>query len=145
MALTPYEHPFTRFQRDLERFFNSSFPQLFSWTPERFGTPRMDVHETDLEVIVHCEIPGLERKEDVTIDVDHNVLSISGKIERHYDVKEEQTHHQERYFGKFHRSLTLPADIDESSIKATYRNGILEIRATKKNPPQRRRIDVEFH
>lgn len=146
MALTPYE-PFRQldhFRREMNRFFTEGFPHFLEGF-ERAGIPRMDVHETDREVVVSCELPGLERKEDVQINLDQNILTISGVINRKNELKEEHMHRMERFTGRFHRSITLPSNVKEEEVQASYRNGILEIRVPKESGNKKRRIDVKFH
>ena len=141
MPLIPYEH-LDNWRRDLDRFFNE-FPNQFR--NSMLGPHRFDVYETENEVVVSCEIPGLEKKEDIRIDVEGNVLSVSGTVNRTHEVKEEQMHRRERFYGRFQRSVTLPAEVDEEGVSATYKNGILEIRLPKAKPQSRRQIDVQFH
>jgi len=145
MALIPYE-PFRHLEnwkRDLDRFFNE-FPANIRG--REFGVHHVDVYENGNEVIASCEIPGLEKKEDVQIHVDNDVLTISGTVNKTHEVNEEQMHRQERFYGRFHRSITLPSPVDEEKVTASYRNGILEIKMPKKTPPQSgRNIDIQFH
>lgn len=78
MALVPYD-PFrqlSNMRKDFERFF-SDFPSTLG-TETNFGEIRVDVHETENEVVVTCDIPGLQSKEDVNVTVENNTLSISG-------------------------------------------------------------------
>lgn len=144
MALVPYE-PFRQLEnmrRELERMF-SGLPAAFSG--ERGFLPRIDLYETEQEVIASCEIPGLENKEDVTIDIDQNMLTISGTIQRVHEVKEEQMHRSERFVGRFHRSVTLPAKVSTEGSTATYKNGVLEVRMPKEQSSSKRRIEPDFH
>jgi HSP20 family protein len=147
MSLIPYE-PFRQLdqmRKEIDRYFSTSFPSLFSRFDENVGIPRIDVHETENEIVATCDIPGIEKKEDIHIDIDQNVLTISGTIQRHHEAKEENMHRQERFFGRFHRSITLPVQVEEDQIKATYKNGVLEVRVPKSKGQTRKRIDVEFH
>ncbi len=142
MALIPYE-PFRyleNIRRDLDRFFSSD-KTIFS---ERLGTPTIDVYETENEVVARYDIPGLEKKDDVNIDIDQNILSVSGTINRTNEVNEENMHRQERFVGRFQRSITLPAHVSSEGVQATYKNGVLEIRMPKVNV-DKKRIDVDFH
>jgi len=144
MALIPYE-PFRhldQMRREMDRFFQGSF-----FTHDRdIGIPRIDIHETEHEVIATCDIPGLEKKDDVNIDIENNnMLTISGTIHRSHEIKEEQMHRSERYTGRFHRSVTLPVSVSGEGIRATYRNGVLEIRMPKMKNENKKRIDIEFH
>ncbi|AEF95005.1 heat shock protein Hsp20 [Desulfotomaculum nigrificans CO-1-SRB] len=145
MALIPYE-PFRHldnFRRELDRFFTVDFP--LTGFGQRFGNPSIDVYETDNEVVAKCDIPGLEKKEDVNIYIDNNILTISGAVNRVNEIKEENMHRQERFFGRFQRSVSLPARVSSEDVKATYKNGVLEIRMPKLQAETKKRIDIEFH
>ncbi|WP_003542149.1 Hsp20/alpha crystallin family protein [Desulfotomaculum nigrificans] len=145
MALIPYE-PFRHldnFRRELDRFFTGDFP--LTGFGQRFGNPSIDVYETDNEVVAKCDIPGLEKKEDVNIYIDNNILTISGAVNRVNEIKEENMHRQERFFGRFQRSVSLPARVSSEDVKATYKNGVLEIRMPKLQAETKKRIDIEFH
>ncbi|KAF6509694.1 Small heat shock protein [Geobacillus stearothermophilus] len=147
MALIPYD-PFRHLEsirRDMNRFFASDFPSLFTHMDEQHWMPRIDMHETANEYVVSCDLPGLERKEDVHIDVQNNMLTISGTIQRQHDVREEQMHRRERFFGRFQRSITLPADAATENIRATYKNGVLDIHIPKTTTGTKKRVDIEFH
>jgi HSP20 family protein len=147
MSLVPY-HPFRHLEslrRDFDRFFSTDFPQLFSRFDEQINMPRLDMHETENEYIVSCDLPGLERKEDVNIDVNNNVLTISGTIQRNQDIKEEQLHRRERFFGRFQRSITLPTNAATENIRASYKNGVLDIHIPKIKSDTTKQINIEFH
>lgn len=146
MSLVPYDsfRNLDNWRRDLDRFFNEGLPSLFGFQRE-FGGPRVDVYQTDTEVICQCEIPGLEKKDDVEIQVEPRQLIIQGTINRFNEGKENQFHRRERFTGQFYRVISLPAEVQEEGTTATYRNGILEIRMPKSKQPMRRRIDVQFH
>lgn len=131
-------------RRDVERMF-SSFPSLFSHVDGVFRMPRVDVHENEKEMIVTCDIPGLERKEDVDIHIDHQTLSISGHVRRQHDVHDEHMHRQERFYGRFHRTIPLPSPAAHEHVQASYKNGVLEIRIPKAQADGKKRIDVQFH
>lgn len=145
MSLIPYE-PFRHLdsmRKEMDRLFtNNSF---FSSHDQDFGIPRMDIHETENEVVASCDIPGLEKKEDVEIDIDGNVLTIMGTVKRSQEIKDDQMHRHERFLGRFNRSVTLPTRVHAEGVRATYRNGVLEVHMPKLKSENRKRIDVEFH
>ena len=145
MALTPYDpfRPMDVFKRGLDRFFHD-FPTYFPFG-EGLGSHRVDLYETDGEMIASCEIPGLEKKEDVRIEVQGDMLMISGVVQRSGEVEDERLHRRERFTGRFHRQIPLPSAVKGDAVKASYRNGILEIRMPKASPSDIRQIDVEFH
>lgn len=144
MALIPYE-PFRQldqWRRDIDRFFNDNWHSHLS---AGMGEPRIDVYEKDNEIIAACEIPGLAKKEDVSIDVDDNMLTISGSISQTNEVREEQMHRRERFIGRFQRTVSLPGKVLADQTQASYRNGVLEIRMPKARSANSRRIDVDFN
>ncbi|MCF6095357.1 Hsp20/alpha crystallin family protein [Microaerobacter geothermalis] len=145
MALVPYD-PFSQFanmRKEFDRFF-SNFPSVFG-TEQNLGGIRVDIYETESEVVATCDIPGLEKKEDVNIDIENNTLSISGSINRTNETKEENMYRKERYVGRFHRSISLPSPVSPEGVKASYKNGVLEVKMPKLMKDNRKRIDVEFH
>ncbi|MEG3071390.1 MAG: Hsp20/alpha crystallin family protein [Peptococcaceae bacterium] len=146
MPLIPYE-PFRHLdnlRREFDRFFSGGLPAPRS-NFGQFGNPSIDVYGTEKEVVAQCEIPGLEKKENVNIEIDNNQLNIGGTVNRVNEIKDENMHRQERFFGRFQRSVTLPARVSSEGVRAAYRNGVLEIRMPKLHSDTRKRIDVEFH
>lgn len=144
MSLIPYE-PFRHLenmQRELGRFFTNDF--LSERFGQNFGVPSIDVIKKENEIIASCDIPGLEKKEDINIEINNNVLTISGTVKRANEVKEEHVHRQERFQGHFQRSITLPSPVATENVTATYKNGVLEIHMPKLKEAPERRIDVQF-
>ncbi|WP_243296695.1 Hsp20/alpha crystallin family protein [Bacillus litorisediminis] len=145
MSLIPYD-PFRRLtvmRKEFDRLF-SDIPIGFE-NEQNFGGIRVDVHETDNEVVAAFDIPGLEKKEDINIDISDHTLTVSGSINRTNEVKEESMYRRERYVGRFHRAVTLPSAVSHEGVKATYRNGVLEVRMPKQMKDNQKKIDVEFH
>ena len=141
MALMPYGPFFgDGLKKELDRWVEE-WPTIFN---QPFRSLRVDVYETGEEVIVSCDLPGLERKEDLKIDVERLQVTISGQIQRSQEIKREQYHRQERYLGEFHRNIPLPAPVKSEGVRASYRNGILEIRLPKEHPGHRRSIEIDF-
>lgn len=130
-------------RRDIGRFF-SDFPISFD-DEHHIGGIRVDIHETENEVVATCDIPGLEKKEDVNIDIENNMLLISGTINRTNEIKEENMHRRERYVGRFSRSISLPSPVSYEGVTATYKNGVLEVKMPKLVKGNNKKIDVEFH
>lgn len=145
MSLVPYD-PFrqlSNMRREFDRFF-SELPISFD-NEHGIGGIRVDVHETENEVVATCDLPGLEKKEDVDIDIqNNNRLSISGSIKRTNEIKEENMLKKERYTGRFQRMITLPSPVSHDGVKATYKNGILEITMPKVAKDVKKKIDVSF-
>ena len=89
-------------------------------------SPRVDVVETDKEVKISAELPGLEEK-DIDLGLSQNVLTVSGQKQ---EEKEEKTHHYlraERSYGSFRRSIPLPSAVDANKADAVFRNGVLTV------------------
>lgn len=147
MSLIPYE-PFRyidNFRRELDRFFTPDFADFRANYHHKFGSLSVDVYETEKEVVATCDIPGLEKKEDVNIDIEGNILSISGAINRINEINDAHLHRQERFTGRFQRSINLPSRVSPEGVKATYKNGVLEIHMPKIQGDSGKRIDVEFN
>ncbi|MFC4617751.1 Hsp20/alpha crystallin family protein [Camelliibacillus cellulosilyticus] len=144
MALIPYEpfHQLDRLRNTLDEIFPSSF---YTNDLKRYSTPSIDIHETDKEVVASCDLPGLEKKEDIDIDVKDNTLTLKGTVRRSNEMKEDNIRRSERFYGRFQRSVTLPTAVDESMTTATYKNGVLEIRMPKRHGGTNHRIQVDFH
>lgn len=95
--------------------------------------PLMDIKETDKDICLHCELPGV-KKEDVNIELNKGLLTISGEKKEEKKVEKDKYSRIERSYGKFSRSLTVPEDMREDQIKAKFDNGVLEVTFPK--PPQ---------
>ncbi len=115
---------------------HDDFDRLFGIGPlsdkdaKRRWTPACDLRETEKEVIVDCELPGMEG-EDVDVEVDDNILIIKGERKSSSETKEGDYKRIERRHGSFARYLTLPQTIDQEKIEATFDKGILKIRMEK--------------
>lgn len=92
--------------------------------------PKVNTRETEADYHIEVELPGV-KKEDVDINVDGNVLTISGERNVREEVKDEDYHKVESHYGLFSRSFTLPEKVDTSNIEAAFVNGILEIMIPK--------------
>jgi HSP20 family protein len=132
-------------RREIDRVYRfplSFFEEEFS---PNMTLPFTDVYETDEQIIVSCDLPGLQRKEDVSIDIDDNVLTISGTLNREQHViKEDRMHKKERYTGQFRRSMTLPARVSGEKVRAIYKNGVLNIFLPKESSPAKKSVSIEF-
>ncbi len=92
--------------------------------------PNINTRETENDYHIEVELPGV-KKENVDIQVDGNVLTISGERKVRQEVKEEDYHRIESRYGKFSRSFTLPEKVDIANIQAEFENGILEVTIPK--------------
>jgi len=100
------------------------------------------VTESDKEIEITAELPGLEEK-DVQVNLSDNVLTIRGEKKAEKEQKEKDYHLIERNYGSFARSLDLPAGIDPDSVKATIDKGVLKVTVPKPAPAVAKKIDVK--
>jgi HSP20 family protein len=137
-------HPLFSMQKELSRLFDD-----FVGT-ENTGngavaafSPRLDVHDTETELHISAEIPGIEEK-DIEVSLKDGHLFISGEKKSSHEEKSEGRKYVERSYGKFERVLTLPENLKEDEVDAVFKNGVLEIRIPKALPaqPQHRKIEV---
>ena len=105
-------------------------------------SPRVDISETDNEFLIKAEIPEV-KKEDVKVSVDKRVLTIQGERKQEKEEKGKKFHRIERYYGRFIRSFTLPDNVDESNIKATFKDGMLNLQMPKSARTKHNAIEVK--
>jgi HSP20 family protein len=105
-------------------------------------SPRVDISETDKAFVIKAEIPEV-KKEDVKVTIDNGVLSISGERKQEKEEKGKQFHRIERYYGSFHRSFTLPENVSEAKVKATFKDGMLNLEIPKTEVAKPKAIDVK--
>jgi len=150
MSLTRYQTPslsnwpsfdrLTTLRDEMDRLFDLSFPSrdtgLFSgWSPA------LDVYDEKDSFVVSAELPGM-KKEEINISLHDGALTISGERKHERENKEGETFRSERYFGKFQRSVSLPALVDTSKVKASYKDGILTVHLPKAEEAKPKQIEV---
>jgi HSP20 family protein len=104
--------------------------------------PRVDIAETDEAFVIKAEIPEVN-KEDVKVTVDNGVLTIRGERKQEKEEKGKKFHRVERYYGSFTRSFTLPDNVDETKIKASFKDGMLNVQIQKTEETKPKVIDVK--
>ncbi len=104
--------------------------------------PALDVHDEESQYVVRVELPGIDAKE-VALELDGNLLVLSGTKQEEKSGKEDGTRWTERRFGAFRRALELPAPVVADGVKATADKGVLTITLPKAKPATGRRIQVE--
>jgi HSP20 family protein len=103
--------------------------------------PAVDVWESDNELVLSFDLPGIP-EDQISVELDENVLTVSGQRERTQEQTGERFYRYERRFGTFSRSVTLPAGVNEDQIRADYKNGVLEVRVPKPEEQKPKRIQV---
>jgi HSP20 family protein len=106
--------------------------------------PAVDVWETENELVLSFDLPGIE-EDKIAVELDDNVLTVTGERERRSEHSNDRFFRFERRFGQFSRSVTLPAGVKEDEIKADYNDGVLEIRVPKPEEQRPRRIQIGSH
>lgn len=109
---------------------------------ENIRTPSMDVIDRDHDVIIHVEIPGVDKK-DVDVSVSNNTLNIKGSLQREAREQRKDYFRCEIAQGNFSRSLSIPPGIDKTKISASLKDGILEVTLPKEAEAQRRTVEIK--
>jgi len=133
---------FRDFWTDTSRLLPGSVETGISPYRGEVRTPFVDVQETDKEIIIGAEIPGVDKR-DITINATEDSIEISAEVSTEAKEEKEGFLRRERRYGKFYRSLPLPSEVDPTKAKATYKNGILEIRLPKVGTSKKKTIKVE--
>ena len=124
------------FDRLMEEFIAKEEPA------ERFFAPALDVYETDGEVVVKAELPGV-KKEDVEVLIRDHSLIIKGEKKEEKEEKTETYHRVERVYGKFERVVALPAEVKLEGVKAEFKDGVLEISLPKEKTSKEAKIEIQ--
>jgi HSP20 family protein len=141
----------TGWERDMERMMDNFFDRrMRPWWPERWfrtegmltSAPALDVYEEKDDLVIKAELPGME-KDNVEVSLTDHTLTIKGEKKKEDEVKEEKYYRSERSYGSFVRSLQLPTDVQADKIKASFKNGILEVRLPKTEEAKTKEIKVK--
>ncbi|MGR3176475.1 MAG: Hsp20/alpha crystallin family protein [Candidatus Anammoxibacter sp.] len=109
---------------------------------ERDWNPSIDVYESDNEVLVKADIPGLN-KDEMDISILDDMLTIKGEKKTENEVSKESYYKSERFCGSFNRTIQLPSEVDEDKVKATYKDGVLELHLPKKEEAKTKHIAID--
>ena len=142
--LSPFRG-FRDMQSEMERMVGDVFGRLPRTTDRTEWAPAVDVTTEDGNLVIRAELPGMKR-EDVDVSLSHGVLTISGERKEEQEQKDKGYLIRERRHGSFRRSMTLPEGVDESGIKASFEDGMLEVKVeggARAIEDQPRRIEIE--
>ncbi len=132
----------TTLRTDMDRLFESLFtpvPPRQEWASL---TPPVDVEETPEAYVFRADLPGLVSK-DVKVTVNGDMLTLRGERKREEKKTEGAVHRVERSYGAFERSFTIGTPVRADQVRATYRDGVLEIRVPKAEEARSREIEVQ--
>ena len=104
-------------------------------------SPAVDIFETESEIVVKAEVPGMDRK-DITLNLENNVLTLRGERRFLKETKEENYHRIERSYGGFSRAFSIPVTVDDEKIRADYQDGVLKIVLPKKEQLRPKQIKI---
>ncbi len=128
---------------ELERTMGQLLPRR--WWPEGEEyevAPAVDVYETDEEVVIKAELPGI-KKEDIQVTATEDRVVLSGESTTTEEVDEQNYYRREMRYGSFRRSLGLPHAIDPDAVSAKFADGVLEVRAPKVEAAKGKKIQVK--
>lgn len=132
-------------QDRVNRLFDDTLTRFKGGETERFSAgwePAVDIYETENEIVMKVELPGLS-KENVNIELKDNILTIKGERKIEEEVKKENYHRIERSYGYFQRSFSLPSIVQQDKVKASFKDGILDIKLPKAEKAKPAQIKIE--
>jgi HSP20 family protein len=154
MNLTRYQRPevawpgfgrLSSLRDELDRLFESPWAELARTSQLLSGwTPALDIHEDKDNFIVRAELPGMKR-EEIDVSLHDGALSISGERKLEQKFEEAEVYRTERFFGKFQRTVSLPAAVAADKVKAQYKDGVLTITLPKTEEAKPKQIDVNVN
>jgi HSP20 family protein len=153
-AVTPWK-PFmglSRWETEMDRMMDDFFGmRRRPWWPSVWSrdrameliTPIVDIYEEKDDIVVKAELPGMT-KDDIEVDISNSHLTLRGEKKKEEKIEEKEYFACERSYGAFHRSLELPKDVQSDKVKASFKNGILEIRLPKTEEAKTKEVKVKI-
>ena len=141
----------TRWERDMERIMDEFFDRrMRPWWPERWlsreamevSAAAIDLYEEKDDIVVKAELPGME-KDNIQVNLSDHTLTIKGEKKKEEEIKEKNYYRSERAYGSFIRTVELPKDVHGDKVKASFKNGVLEVRLPKTEEAKTREIKVK--
>ena len=133
------------FKTEIDRLFDDFFVRRSFRRDFEEGdwVPAVDISESEKEIIIHAEIPGVDAK-DLDITLSGRTLTMKGERKQEQEEKKENYHRIERRYGSFSRSFELPSDVDESRVEAAYKDGVLTVNLPKikEQSAKRKRVKI---
>ncbi len=134
--------PLGSLREEMEDLFSRALGEDGGLWPSERILPSLDLAETDSTIEVRMDIPGMEAK-DIDIEVNGNLLTVSGERKEDREEKGKTYHRIERRIGSFSRSVTLSCPVKEEAVDAHYKNGILTVKLPKTEEAKSRKIAVK--
>jgi len=130
-------------QGEVNRLFDSFLGRPAVSSSTRAWLPAVDMHETQDDLVLNVELPGVSEK-DVTVSITGDLLSIRGERRWDDEAKDRQYLHTERAYGEFERLVQLPMAVQADKVKASYRDGVLQITLPKAEELKPRQIKIDI-
>lgn len=130
-------------QGEVNRLFDSFLGRPATGSQARTWAPVLDIHETKDDLVLNFELPGVTDK-DVSLSITGDLLTLKGERATNRDLKDESAYHVERVSGKFERSVQLPMPVQADKVKATYRDGVLEVKLPKAEEVKPKEIKIDI-
>lgn len=142
MAIVRYSRPDTdifgkRFSDIIDEFFNDAVA-----TRQSTFAPSIDISENEKQFLIDAALPGMEKK-DIDINLENGRLTISGERKLNNEDNGRQYHRVESHYGSFTRSFQLPDNVNDDSINASYKDGILNITIDKSEEKMKKQIKIK--
>lgn len=146
-------NPLVSFQSDMNRLFDDFFDETALMSPWGYPsmsfrspgfTPSVDIADTDKEVTVTAEIPGMDNK-DIKLELDDSALTIRGEKKEDHEEKGRNWYRMERSYGSFSRVIPLPARVDAHKAKAEFRKGVLTVALPKLHAEHEKHKLIKVH
>ena len=132
-------------QNEMNKLFDFS---LGRWGDRQYGlldsgwSPAIDIYDSKDNLMIKADIPGMDKK-DIDITIQGDTLVLKGEKKTDNEVKEKGYVKTERFYGSFNRAVRLPAEVDSTKVKATYKEGVLELVLPKKEEAKPKQINVD--
>jgi HSP20 family protein len=137
--------PFRDIQSEMNRLFDSFMGRPMttaSGTGSRSWEPLVDLYETPDDFVLNFELPGVSEK-DIALSITGDVITVQGERPFSEPLNDDSYFHVERAYGKFARSLRLPMPVDARRVRATYREGVLQVRVPKAEEVRAKEIKID--
>lgn len=140
-----------RWEGEIERMMDDFFARrMRPWWPERrlgawegeIVAPALDVYEEKDDIVVKAELPGMD-KDQIVVEISGSELILKGEKRKEEKVEQGNYFRCERSYGAFRRSVELPKDVQADKIKASFKNGILEVRLPKTEKAKAKEIKIK--
>jgi HSP20 family protein len=143
----------SRWERDMERTFDELFERRLSpfrgsrWWPMStkggFSVPAVDLYEDKNELVAKVDLPGLE-KDDIEVNITDQALTVKGERKKEEEIKEDDYYRSERSYGSFSRTVDLPKDLAVDKARASFKNGLLEVRIPRTEDAKKKETKISI-